>query len=80
MNDHEEMILRNMEITRLEGHTCEWTDCEQPAREVVETVQVVDNTATLGENGIGVLTQRWYLCVKHAVIARTVPADCAIDW
>lgn len=76
MNDHEEMILRDMELTRLEGETCEWVDCDRPAKEVVETVSVV----TVVEENDSVITQRWFLCVKHAVIARTVPAECAIDW
>lgn len=75
--DHEEMILRNMELTQLEGGaTCEWTDCETRATESVMSVATV-----VGEDEeVEMLTRTYLLCVKHAVIARTVPTECAIDW
>ena len=76
MNDHDEMFLRAESLARLEGSTCDWAGCDSSAREVVETIETVE-----AEGHVGLLTRRWLFCIQHAVIARTVPAECAIgDW
>lgn len=77
MNEHEEdMLARAEALARLEGGTCEWKDCKDPAVEVVETVETIES-----EGHFAVMSRRWLMCVKHGVIARTVTTECAIgDW